>query len=236
MTNTRLVEWTIEDKTFEGVLALPASSPKGAVLICHAWSGRAEHEEAFAERLAGLGYVALAGDVYGKGVRGTNNEENEALMTPLVQDRTMLQARLRAALTALSEQSEVDASAMAVTGFCFGGLCTLDLARAHAPVRGAAAFHAILAAADPFKDGDIKAKVVAFQGFDDPMAGPDDLKAFGEEMTARNADWQLHTYGGVAHAFTNTAANMPEAGMMFDKAARDRSYAALDHFLEELFG
>ncbi|MEM6747423.1 MAG: dienelactone hydrolase family protein [Pseudomonadota bacterium] len=234
-STTRRTEWSVHDKTFEGVLALPSSNPKGAVLICHAWGGRGEHEEAFAKRLAGLGYAAMAGDVYGKGVRGTNNEENEALMTPLAQDRAMLQERLRAALSALSEQPEVDASAMAVTGFCFGGLCTLDLARAHAPVKGAAAFHAILAPADPFTDGDITAKVIAFQGFDDPMAGPDDLKAFGEEMTARNADWQLHTYGGVAHAFTNEAANMPEAGLMFDEYARDRSYEALENFLTELF-
>ncbi len=235
MTETRAIEWSVHDKVFEGILALPSSAPKGAVLICHAWSGRAEHEEAFATKLADLGYAAMAGDVYGKGVRGQNNEENEALMTPLVQDRAALQERLRAALNALGEQPEVDASQMAVTGFCFGGLCTLDLARAHAPIKGAAAFHAILAAADPFKDGDITAKVIAFQGFDDPMAGPEDLKAFGLEMTERNADWQLHSYGGVAHAFTNEAANMPEAGMMFDQTARDRSYTALKAFLEELF-
>ncbi|MEO1040994.1 MAG: dienelactone hydrolase family protein [Pseudomonadota bacterium] len=235
MSETRAVEWSVHDKTFEGWLAIPSSPPKGALLVCHAWSGRAEHEEAFAQRLADQGYVAMAADVYGKGVRGANNEENEKLMTPLVQDRGMLQERLNAALTVLSAQPEVDASAVAVTGFCFGGLCALDMARAHAPIKGAAAFHAILAPADPFAEGDIKAKVIAFQGFDDPMAGPDDLKSFGQEMTARHADWQLHTYGGVAHAFTNEAANMPEAGLQFSASARDRSYAAFDAFLTELF-
>ena len=235
MVKTRAVEWSVHGKVFEGIVALPSSAPKRAVLICHAWSGRAGHEEAFAEKLADLGYAAMAGDVYGKGVQGQSNKESEALMTPLVQDRAVLQERLRAALSALGEQPEVDATQIAVTGFCFGGLCALDLARAHAPIKGAAAFHAILAAADPFKDGDIAAKVIAFQGFDDPMAGPDDLKAFGLEMTERKADWQLHSYGGVAHGFTNEAANMPEAGMMFDPTARDRSYAALEAFLEELF-
>ncbi|MEM7740883.1 MAG: dienelactone hydrolase family protein [Pseudomonadota bacterium] len=235
MSEIRDVEWSVHDITFEGRLAVPSSSPKGAVLVCHAWSGRAEHEEAFAERLASQGYVAMAGDVYGKGVRGANNDENEKLMTPLVQDRGMLQARLTAALSALSEQPETEGSSLAVAGFCFGGLCALDMARAHAPIKGAAAFHAIVAPAEPFSAGDIKAKVIAFQGFDDPMAGPEDLKSFGLEMTERRADWQLHSYGGVAHAFTNEAANLPEAGLQFDASARDRSYAAFDAFLTEIF-
>ncbi|MEM9809970.1 MAG: dienelactone hydrolase family protein [Pseudomonadota bacterium] len=235
MTQTRLVEWTHDGATFEGMLALPSSAPKGAVLICHAWSGRAEHEEAFARRLAGQGYAAMAGDVYGKGVRGANNEENEKLMTPLAQNRPLLQERLRASLHALADQPEVDGDKIAAAGFCFGGLCVLDLARANAPVLGSAAFHAILGKPDHFADGEIKPKVIAFQGFDDPMAGPDDLQAFGKEMTTRQASWQLMTFGKVAHSFTNEDANMPELGLKFDKSARDDSYAAFDRFVAGLF-
>lgn len=235
MATTRLVEWTTDGTTFEGRLALPDGASKGAVLVCHAWAGRAAHEEAFAERLAAQGYVAMAGDVYGKGVLGASNEENEKLMMPLVNDRKRLQTRLRAALNALAEQPEVDADRIAAAGFCFGGLCVLDLARAHAPVLGVAAFHALVGQAAELGTGTIGARVIALQGFDDPMAGPDELKAFGAEMTARKADWQLHIHGGVAHAFTNEDADQPENGLQFHARARDRAYRAFDNFLEELF-
>ena len=236
MTETRLVEWTAHGQTFEGMLALPSGRAKGAVLVCHAWAGRAAHEEAFARRLAGRGYAAMAGDVYGKGVLGTSNEENQRLMTPLAQNRATLQERLRAALDALSGQPEVDPGRVAAAGFCFGGLSVLDMARTNAPVLGVAAFHAIVSPMPDAPADPIRPKVIAFQGFDDPMAGPADLKAFGEEMTKRHADWQLVSFGGVTHAFTNAEANAPEMGLKFDVSARDRSYAMLDLFLGELFG
>lgn len=232
---SRLVEWNTDEQTFEGKLFLPTGSAKGAVLVCHAWGGRKDHEENFAERLAGMGYVAMAGDVYGKGVRGSSNEENEKLMTPLVQDRERLQTRLRASLDALAAQDEVDAGKIAAAGFCFGGLCVLDMARSGASVKGVAAFHAILGKPDKPGSGKIDAQVIAFQGFDDPMAGPDDLKAFGEEMTEREANWQLYTFGGVSHAFTNEDANQPENGLVFNAFARDRSYHVFDHFVDGLF-
>jgi dienelactone hydrolase len=235
--NTRLVEWKEDDQVFEGLLALPEGKAKGAVLVCHAWAGRAEHEEAFARRLAGRGFVAMAGDVYGKGVRGSSNEENEKLMTPLVEDRDRLQRRLRACLSAFTAESEVDAGKVVAAGFCFGGLCVLDLARSNAPIEGAAAFHAILGKPDKPHGGTIKPKVVAFQGFDDPMAGPDDLTAFGKEMTEHGADWQLHVYGGVAHAFTNEGANQPDMGLKFDAKARERAYSSfLMGFLPDTLG
>lgn len=235
MPQNRRVEWTADDQVFEGLLALPDGKTRGAVLICHAWGGRQAHEEDFASKLADLGYVAMAGDVYGKGVRGTSNEENQALMQPLASDRRRLLVRTQASLSALASQPEVDPDQLAAAGFCFGGLSVLDLARANAPVKGVAAFHAIVASHGEGGDP-INPKVIAFQGFDDPMAGPEDLKNFGVEMTERKADWQLHSYGGVSHAFTNAQANQPENGLVFHAAARDRSYEAFETFLRELFG
>ncbi|NNU17118.1 dienelactone hydrolase family protein [Parvularcula sp. ZS-1/3] len=235
MTISRLIEFDADGQTFEGKLVLPDGAPKGTVLICHAWAGRAAHEEAYAETLASHGYAAMAGDVYGKGVRGGSNEENEKLMTPLVQDRDKLQTRLRANLDALAAQPETDAGKIAAAGFCFGGLSVLDMARTNAPLLGVGAFHAILGKPDKPGEGAIKPKVIAFQGFADPMAGPDDLKSFGQEMTEREADWQLYTFGNVTHAFTNEAANQPENGLQFNRFARDRSYHLFGHFLEDAF-
>lgn len=235
---TRTIPYSTQGQAFEGLLAYDDNDrgPRPAVLICHAWAGRRAHEEAFARRLAGLGYAAMAADVYGAGRVGNTNAECEVLMTPLVSDRPKLHARLGVALDALSMQDEVDADHLAATGFCFGGLCALDIARENMPVRGVAAFHAILAAFPNVPQEKIRARVIAFQGFDDPMADAAAQRAFAEEMTSRNADWQLHLYGGVTHAFTNEAANDPGLGLKFHPRARDRAYASFELFLDELFG
>ena len=235
MTNTKTVEWTVGGDTFEGLLATPDGMPKGAVLVCHAWSGRAEHEEKVAERLAGLGYAAMAGDVYGKGVRGSSVEENQALMNPLVGDRRgKLRDRLKASLDALT--AEVPDAPVAAAGYCFGGLCVLDMARAGMGVHSATAFHAILGEDGKPGEGDIEAKILALQGADDPMATGDDRAAFEAEMTKRAADWQLHTYGDVLHAFTNEGANDPDLGTVYDAQADRRSWRAFTAFLEETLG
>ena len=234
MPDTGTVEWTVGGDTFEGLLATPDGAPKGALLICHAWSGRAAHEEAVAVRLAGLGYAAMAGDVYGRGVRGSSTEENQKLMAPLVEDRGgALRDRLTASLDAL--KAEVPDAPVAAAGYCFGGLCVLDMARAGLPILSATAFHAILGEDGEPGGGDIAAKVLALQGADDPMATADDRAAFEREMTRRSADWQLHTYGGVQHAFTNEDAHDHDLGTVYDARAAGRAWTAFTTFLEETF-
>jgi dienelactone hydrolase len=108
------------DNAFEG--------RRPAVLIAHAWGGRDEFVNDKAIQLAELGYVAFALDMYGQGVSGANPEENSALMQPL-DDRQLLQQRINAALYAVRLLPWVDDSKIAAIGFCFGGLCVLDLAR-----------------------------------------------------------------------------------------------------------
>ena len=235
MVQTRTVEWTVAGDPFEGLLATPDGQARGAVLICHAWAGRAEHEEAVARKLAGLGYAAMAGDVYGLGVRGGSVEECQALMTPLVEDRRgKLKDRLAASLDALT--GEAPGAPVAAAGYCFGGLCALDMARAGLDVRSVTAFHAILGEDGEPRGGDIGPRVLALQGADDPMATADDRAAFEAEMTERGADWQLHTYGGVKHAFTNEAAHDHDLGTVYDAQAARRSWGTFTAFLEETLG
>ena len=230
----RNFDYDIDGKTHEAVLA-GDGSPRPTVLICHAWAGRSEFEGDKAKAIAELGYTGVAIDLYGKGVLGTSAAENEALMTPFVQDRAMLQARLNSIVDIVKGQPECNASRVAAIGFCFGGLCVLDLARARADVNGVVSFHGLLGAPGNTSDNQINAKVLALHGWDDPMAPPNDVEKFGQEMTAAKADWQLHAYGGVMHAFTNPAANDPDFGTVYDANADRRSWVAMTNFLAELF-
>lgn len=234
--STRNIEYTHQGATLEGILAVDdkVSGRRPAVLVSHAWAGRSDFEVGKAKDLATLGYAGFALDLYGKGVLGSSTEENQKLMTPFMEDRAMLQSRLAYIINVAKEQPEVDASKIAAIGFCFGGLCVLDIARSGGDIKGAVSFHGLLGAPGNTA-AKINAKVLALHGWDDPMATPSDVEAFGKEMTEAQADWQLHAYGGTMHAFTNPAANDPDFGTVYNKAADQRSWTAMTNFLSEVF-
>jgi dienelactone hydrolase len=235
---SRVVDYKDGDKVFEGYLAFDDKSrgPRPCVLISHAWAGAGDFECAKARALAELGYAGFCADLYGKGVRGGSNEENAKLMQPLLDDRKLLQRRLTKSLEAARAQAEVDASAMAAMGFCFGGLCVLDLARIGTDIKGVASFHGLFHPPGNTEGTKIKAKVLAMHGWDDPMVKPEHVVALGNELTAAGADWQIHAYGHTKHAFTNPDANMPEYGLQYNAVADRRSWQTLKNFLTELFG
>ena len=145
----RLVEYDCDGTVCEGYLAWDdAAGPAPGVLVSHAWGGRSAFEEGKARDLAARGYVGFALDVYGKGRRGSNADENGALMTPFIEDRAKLRRHLESALATLREQPEVDADRCAGMGYCFGGLCMLDLARSGAEVAGVISIHGLFNAPD----------------------------------------------------------------------------------------
>jgi dienelactone hydrolase len=235
---TRPVEYRYEGKVFEGVLAVDnrTSGKRPLVLVSHAWAGCTDFEIGKAKKLAELGYAGFAIDLYGKGVVGNSTEENQKLMTPLVSDRPGLQARLLNVLEVGRALPETNAAKIAAIGFCFGGLCVLDIARTGADIKGAASFHGLFAPPGNTKGKRIKAKVIAYHGYADPMVTPEAVVALGKELDEAGADWQIHCYGGVMHAFTNPAANDPSFGAVYDKNADRRSWASLVDFLGECFG
>jgi dienelactone hydrolase len=234
---TRPVEWKFEGRTYEGMLAIDGrkSGKRPVVLVSHAWAGRTDYELEAAQKLAALGYAGFCIDLYGKGVVGASAEENQKLMNPLLENRAGLQARLLKALEIAKALPEADGERAAAMGYCFGGLCVLDLARTGADLKGVASFHGLFSPPGNTKGKKIRARIVAYHGFDDPMATPDQMTALGRELSEAGADWQIHAYGGVMHAFTNKAANDPSFGTVYDARADRRSWASLTDFLTECF-
>jgi dienelactone hydrolase len=206
-----------------------------AVLVSHAWAGRNDFVAEKAKKLAQLGYVGFALDMYGKGILGNDIEENAALMQPFIDDRPMLQQRITAALNTVKLLPWVDDSKIAAIGFCFGGLCVLDLARTGADIKGVVSFHGLLGAPGNTQSNKILAKVLALHGSDDPMVPVDQLLALQNEMTAAKVDWQVHSYGHTMHAFTNPEAHDPDFGTVYQPDADRRSWIAMKNFLHEVF-
>jgi dienelactone hydrolase len=236
-SDTRAVEYTQGDTLFEGVLALDSrrAGKRPAVLVFHGWEGRSEAQLDFAKKLTEWGYAGFACDLYGKGLRGTTREECQALMTPLVADRASLRGRILKTVETVRGLPEVDATRIAAIGFCFGGLCVLDLARTGADVRGVASFHGLLGAPKDIPETDVQAKVIVFHGWDDPMVPPEDVVTLGRELTRCKADWQVHAYGGAMHAFMAPFANDPAFGIQYNEKAARRAWTSLAPFLAECF-
>ena len=211
------------------------SGPQPGVLVCHTIRGRTAFEDGKAEALADLGYVALTVDLYGTHTRDADLETYRGLMTDLKADRPHLQSELNAWLDILAAQDEVDTGRLGAIGFCFGGLCALDIARSGAEIGGVVSFHGLFDPPDHTESNRIRAKVLALHGWDEPLAPPDMVAALGDELTGMGADWQIHAYGNTLHAFTNPAANDVSAGTVYDDNANRRSWAAMQNFFAEVF-
>lgn len=236
---TATVAYTDGETACEGFVAYD-SSVKGrrpAILIVHDWMGRGKFDEQRAREVAALGYVGFSVDVYGKDVRPKDRDEARKNAMQWYGDRAALRARLKAALAACRNHELVDPQQVAVMGYCFGGSCSLELARSGADIVGAISFHGALATDTPAKEGDIKAKVLILHGADDPGVGQDQVSAVWKEMTEAKADWQLVAYGNAVHSFTNPAAgNDNSRGSAYNESADKRSWIAMKNFFAEIFG
>ncbi|MBB5711331.1 dienelactone hydrolase family protein [Sphingomonas xinjiangensis] len=224
---------------FEGVAAWDdaVAGERPAVLVVPNILGQKEADNLKAEALARLGYVALAADVFGQGRRKTGASENVAeYMNELNADRALLRDRLFASLHALTELSVADPARTAAIGFCFGGKCVLDMARAGLPILGGVSFHGVYDRPDYANVAPITARLLICHGWDDPLCPPDVTVGLAQEMTQSGADWQLHAYGHAGHAFTDFDRKRGDnPAIAYEPRADRRSWQAMANFLEELF-
>jgi dienelactone hydrolase len=232
------VPYTADAVEFVGYLAKPEGpiGKRPGILVVHDWTGLQTFTQNRAKALAELGYVAFCADIYGKGVRPSQPTDSAKEAGKYKGNRALFRARLKAALDELLKDPNVDPAEVAVIGYCFGGTAALELARSGAPVAGAVSFHGGLDSPTPADARKIKGKVLALHGADDPYVKPDEVIAFGEEMSEAGVDWQLIAYGGAVHAFTNPAAgNDPSKGAAYHESANRRSWQAMQMFFLEIF-
>ena len=222
---------------FAGTISWDSSieGRRPGVLVAHAFGGQGPFDTEKAEELARLGYVGIALDMYGAGVRASSPEEANALMNTLIEDRPLLAQRMNRALDVLKAHALVDESKTGAIGFCFGGRCVLDLARSGADVLGVTSFHGIYDAPPVPEMSPITASVLVLHGWDDPLAPPEAVVALSSELTHRQTDWQILAFGNTSHAFTNPAAKSEDSGMLYSRQSDLRAWAAMTRFFDEVF-
>ena len=224
--HTETVEYKQGDTTLEGFVAYDDAvhGQRPGILVVHQWMGLTDYEKKRAEMLAQLGYVAFCADIYGKGDLPKNTQEAGALAGKYKGDRQLLRARINAGLAALRLQTLVDQKRVAAIGYCFGGTTVIELARSGADVAGIVCFHGGLDSPTPADGKNIKCKVLALHGADDPHVSPKDLAAFEDELRQAKVDWELVKYGGAVHSFTDwNAGDNPQQGAAYNEKADRRS-------------
>ena len=205
------------------------------VLVVHQWTGISDHEKEAARKLAALGYNVFLADIYGKGIRPqapAAGKEAGKYKT----DRALLRARVNAGLDVLSRDERTDASKLAAVGYCFGGTTVLELARSGAPVKAVVSFHGGLDSPTPADGKNIKAKILALHGADDPFVPAKDIAAFEAEMKAAGVSHELVKYPGAVHSFTHKAAGDDNSkGAAYNAAADRDSWLRMSRLLKEAF-
>jgi dienelactone hydrolase len=234
---TTTLEYRDGDTLCKGFLANPdASGALPGILVVHEAPGLDEHAKRRSQMLAELGYVAFGVDMYGDGKVAANTDEAMALLAPVRDNQVLLRGRIRAAFDVLAALPQVDRNRIAAIGYCFGGMVALELARSGAATVATVAFHGMLTTKTPDDSRNIKGKVLACTGADDPIVPAEQVQAFQREMTAAGVDWQVITYGGAKHAFTNRdAAKAGRPPLAYNKAADERSWIAMKDFFREAF-
>ncbi len=236
MSRDRAIPHDFEGEQLESVFVGRRDGQKRpTVILVPAVMGISDLEIGFGRQLVELGYNAFVADLFGKKFRSNPRDVMFGEMNRLKADRGALRRRLQAVVEAARALDEVEENQIVVAGYCFGGMCALDVARSGLDIAAAVSFHALL---DPpgLPPEKIKAKVACFHGWDDPMAPPEAVVALGTELTEAGADWQIHAYGHVGHGFTNPNAHqIGIEGVAYNALAAERSWTSFINLLEELF-
>jgi dienelactone hydrolase len=235
--HTETVAYKDGATALEGYLAYDDAGPakKPGILVVHDWMGVTAETKRRADMLAGLGYVAFAADIYGKGVRPADMKAAATESSKWKGQRPELRKRARAGLDFLSAHKRVDPARLVALGYCFGGTTALEVARSGAPVVATVVFHGGLDTPTPGDAKSIKGKVLALQGGDDPFVPAPQVQAFEKEMRDGGVDWQLVSYGGAVHAFTILNAGLDNSkGAAYNEKADRRSWDAMKTFFTEV--
>lgn len=233
---TEKITYQAGGETCVGYLAYTENTGnKPCVMIVPAFEGLNDFVKDYANKIAELGYVGFAIDIYGEGRTGHDLETCMGYAMNLFQNRQLIRDRMLDTFSFAKTLPQVDENRIAAIGFCLGGLCCLDLARSGADINGVASFHGALMPSG-LEDKAVTAQMLVMTGYDDPQVPPEQVQAFCEEMKAY--DFQLIVYSNTKHAYTDPKAHeigLAEMGREYNAKTTARAWQACKQFLADLF-
>lgn len=239
---TRTLSYAAGGAALDSYLAWDAAQQgrRPGVILLGEWWGLTDYLKRRAREVAGLGYVALAADMYGGARVAADRDQAGALMNGLFADMAATGARLAAHLAQLRAQPEVDAARVGAMGYCLGGALSLHAARIGLDLRGVVSFHGALSRTHQAQPGDVKPEVLVCHGAADALVPQEDIDAFHAEMKSLGVKYEFVAYPGAMHGFTNPGAT--EKGekyglpLRYDEATDRKSWEAMKAFWGRVLG
>lgn len=234
------VQYKIDSLTMDGYIVYDENNTakRPAVLVVHEWWGMNDYVKRRARELAGLGYIAMAVDMYGNGQRADNPELAGKLATPFYQNPAMAKAHFDAALNKLKTYPQVDSANIGAIGYCFGGGTLLNLVRMGEPLKGIVSFHGSLLGT-PADKNLLTSKVLVLHGEDDQFVPATEVAAFKKQMDSIGASYTFKSYPGATHAFSNPDATALgekfKIPIAYNAAADTASWNEMKSFFSGLF-
>jgi dienelactone hydrolase len=237
----KTVTYSADGVTMKGFIAYDKNieGKRPGVLVVHEWWGLNDYARMRAKMLAGLGYTALALDMYGEGKQAMHPDDAGKFSSEIMKNFETGKSRFLAALEFLKKQNTVDREKIAAIGYCFGGGVVLNMARQGVDLQGVASFHGGLMALKPAARGTIKAKILVLHGEADKFTTAEQIAAFRKEMTDAGADYKFIAYPGAMHSFTNPEADKYakkfKIPLGYNADADHKSWDELKKFLVDIF-
>ena len=239
---TKAVDYRSGATVMKGYLAWDDAikGKRPAVMVVHEWWGHNDYARKRARMLAKLGYVALSVDMYGDGKTANHPKDAGTFATAVMTNLPVAQKRFESAMAVLTSNENVDVKNIAAIGYCFGGSVVLAMARLGVDLKGVVSFHGgNLAAAAPAQKGQVKARVLVYNGAEDPFVKPEAIKEFKREMTAADVSFKFINLAGAKHSFTSPDADRfgKKFGipLAYDKAADEKSWQGMQAFFKKIF-
>jgi len=232
---SRTVDYPQGGTSFKGYMVHDdaRAGKRPGVLVVHEWWGLNDYIRSRADQLARMGYVVFAPDIYGNGVSTTDANEAKRLSAEAAPH---VRERAAAGLDILRKNQLVDPKRIAAVGYCFGGMTVLELAYSGADVAGIVTFHGVLTAPKPEDEARIRTRFLVLHGADDTFVSAESIAAFQEALRRAKADWQMVTFSGAVHAFTNPKADsFGIQGIGYNPKAAERSWQYMQDFFREIF-
>ncbi len=196
----KAIDYQVNGETYEGYF-ISAGDKAPLILMMHDWDGLTEYEVKRANMLADMGYSVFAADLFGAGVRPTENKDKKQHTGELYKNRTKLRALMDGALLEAAALGG-DTDNAVTMGYCFGGAAVLEMARSGADMKGFVTFHGGLGTPEGQNYSQAKGSYLILHGSADKAISMDQFASLTNQLEGAGLEHEMVTYSGAPHAFT----------------------------------